>query len=264
MNHKYLTLQHIGSGSQANVYSAVDKSNHNLVALKLFEHNAVSWNEIMILKRIQKLSLKYSVTMMNTFSHNNQLCLVMEYVQGVELIHLISDRKFLDCDRKLLFKNLLLAVNELHTNDICHLDLKLENILVDRKTCEVKLVDFGFAQFTKESGCDRLITQFFGSIHYSAPEIIRNLPFDGKKADIWALGCLLFILLTQRFPFPGNQTRFDYNSIANQILSYRISYPSYFDPLTINLLSKMMAIDPNKRPPIDLLLQHPWFSKLIL
>ena len=85
----------------------------------------------------------------------------------------------------------------MHSQLICHRDLKLENILVSDKQ-RVKIIDFGFSIRTPE---DVMLKICCGTSSYMAPEIVRKTDYSGFKADIWALGVVLYVLLTGRFPF---------------------------------------------------------------
>ena len=85
----------------------------------------------------------------------------------------------------------------MHANLICHRDLKLENILVSDRQ-RVKIIDFGFSIRTPE---DVNLKIFCGTSSYMSPEIVRKSEYSGFKADIWALGVVLYVMLTGRFPF---------------------------------------------------------------
>ena len=85
----------------------------------------------------------------------------------------------------------------MHSNLICHRDLKIENILVSDRQ-RIKIIDFGFSIRTQE---DVNLKIFCGTSAYMSPEIVRKTEYNGFKADIWALGVVLYVLLTGRFPF---------------------------------------------------------------
>ena len=81
-----------------------------------------------------------------------------------------------------------------------HRDIKLENVLLDRSCRIVKLIDFGFSTCVPN---DKKIKLFCGTPSYMAPEIVMKEEFRGPPADIWALGVLLYALLSGKFPFKG-------------------------------------------------------------
>src|SRR3990167_3357287 len=257
---KYSNVCYIGEGSQATVFSAVHEKTNKQVAIKRYTTNSISsLREIRILKRIQNLKLKHSLDYVESFIENDKLYIVTEYISGAELHDFVTTDAFSTISAvRSISKKILKAVQELHENNICHLDLKLENIMVDTKNEEVKLIDFGFSEIVKDekSDEDRLITKFCGSVHYSAPEIVRNIPFNGKKADIWSLGILFYVLVAQEFPFAVDDT----NEFALKILRNKLTYSSKFkDPLLVNLIEQMTQFDPDRRPSIKYLLQHPFF-----
>lgn len=86
----------------------------------------------------------------------------------------------------------------LHSRGIAHRDVKLENILIDKKTLGIKLIDFGFAiKATGPSARSSLI----GTPSYLPPEMISSKEYDPFKADVWALGILFYFLCVGYFPF---------------------------------------------------------------
>lgn len=100
---------------------------------------------------------------------------------------------------KFFFRQIAEAMRYMHSNLICHRDLKLENILVSDKQ-KIKIIDFGFGIRTPE---DVNLKIFCGTSSYMAPEIVRKQEYNGFKADVWALGVVLHVMLTGRFPFVG-------------------------------------------------------------
>jgi BR serine/threonine kinase len=88
------------------------------------------------------------------------------------------------------FRQICLAVEYLHSHGICHRDLKPENILLDTHH-RIKLADLGFARWMRRNIADTSC----GSPHYAAPEVIGGVQYDGRRADIWSLGVVLFALL---------------------------------------------------------------------
>jgi len=92
------------------------------------------------------------------------------------------------------------AVAALHEEDICHRDLKLENILIDEEDNKIKIIDFGMAdKVDKEKG----IEGYHGTLQYLAPEVVEKKDSYTEKCDIWSMGVILYALFTQKFPFNG-------------------------------------------------------------
>lgn len=94
-----------------------------------------------------------------------------------------------------MFFPLLKAVHYLHSKKVSHRDLKLTNVLVDREQ-RVKLIDFGFAD---NSG--RPLHAYCGTPSYMAPEIILKKEYSGLSVDVWALGVVLYKMLTGEYAF---------------------------------------------------------------
>jgi len=108
----------------------------------------------------------------------------------------------------------------LHDNDIVHRDLKLDNILIDPADGNrVKIIDFGFS--IKASSEQRL-SLFCGTPHYMDPDISRKKEYNGHAADVWALGVILFILLTGKLPFFGDFEQ----DLFRKIQSAKYTFPT--------------------------------------
>ena len=110
------------------------------------------------------------------------------YFKGIEKT--ISERY-----AKYIFLKILKGVQEIHKAGFCHLDLKFENIVLDEKYNPI-ICDFGYA-----SEYSSKLTRYQGTLGYAPLEVIKNIPFDGIKADIFSLGVILFGMLTKRKVF---------------------------------------------------------------
>ncbi|KAH6561377.1 hypothetical protein BASA61_009286 [Batrachochytrium salamandrivorans] len=139
------------------------------------------------------------------------LCLVLEYCPGVELFDHILDRHVVlssgatgipESEAKKIFRSLLEAVYFLHHHNIAHCDLKLENILVTESTPPiVKLIDFGLSLHYDPASKAAFAR---GSEPYISPELVLRQSINPLKADVWALGVILYAMLTLRMPFSAD------------------------------------------------------------
>ena len=113
-------------------------------------------------------------------------------------------------DSKIIFNEILDAIITMHKKEICHRDIKTENILLDTDEYIIKICDFGLS-----AECDELLTGYCGTPGYMAPEVFTDdKEYDGKKADIFSLGVLLFNMRTSKDLFKSKEgkpsTAYDY------------------------------------------------------
>ena len=190
------------------------------------------------------------------------LCIVTDIIPGLNLLKLTDKypNGVPEYYVKYYVQQIIEALQKLHDNDIAHLDLKLENIIIDVQTNRIKLIDFGFASKTTvydaetETVFNTSLTQFRGSPHYCSPEIVRNLPYDGKKSDLWALGVLTYTLLASKFPFEATNTR----DLLNHIINEPLQFPDTFSSGAVSFISSLLCEQPSRRPEASWMLCHPW------
>ncbi|KAJ3085027.1 hypothetical protein HK102_000389 [Quaeritorhiza haematococci] len=145
-----------------------------------------------------------------------------------------------------VFRQVASAVLYLHKLGIVHRDIKDENILIDDKF-HVKLIDFGSAAFSE----GKLFDRFLGTIQYASPEILRGEKYRGPEADIWALGCCLYIMLNGEVPFDN----------PAHALHSPFTPPKYkLTPECVDLLAWMLDKRPASRATIFDIWRHPWMQ----
>lgn len=263
----------LGEGSNSTVYVGCNVSTGEPVALKIVDKSVLTVEESVQLKRESQLLNKIKhfphsddfVRLLDVIEKEDELCLVTELVEGGDLHDYCSSFASGVPERigKWIFHKVLSTVDHLHQQDICHLDLKLENIMYNKETRKAKLIDFGFASETSEvltdgSKVDKLQTSYCGSIHYAAPEIVKRTPYNGKSADVWSLGILLFVLLSGLFPFDDSRCRVEF--IFDKIAAGSFFTPRHLSTDASDLLQSILQSDPNKRPTVSQILKHPWFA----
>ena len=135
--------------------------------------------------------------------------------------------------------------------DIHFRDIKLENILVDRKTGKLKLIDFGFCCCTAP---DTKLKIFCGTPSYMCPEIVQKRDYLGPPTDIWATGFLLYALLCGHFPFKGQSDKELYKKISKG----QFTPPEHMSKEARNFLTRMLVVEPERRATCSQLLEDPW------
>jgi serine/threonine protein kinase len=117
--------------------------------------------------------------------------------------YVTSSNGFPESYTRFFFKQLVSALKHIHKSFYCNRDLKLQNIMVDNEY-NLRIIDFGFA--AKLNG--KLLDENLGSKYYYPHEIYFNKLYKGDKADIFSLGCILFIMRTGLpiFDYPSKKT----------------------------------------------------------
>jgi calcium/calmodulin-dependent protein kinase I len=148
------------------------------------------------------------------------------------------------------FRDLLLVVKHLHDQGIVHRDLKPENILLSDKTdaAVLKIIDFGESKLAVH---DKAISGMRGTIPYMAPEIFAHSLY-GRPVDMWALGVILYIILSGMFPYDPDERKFDCPFISPE-----------FDDISEgakDILLKLLDVNPETRYTADKALAHQWVT----
>jgi len=188
-------------------------------------------------------------------------------MKGGDLFDTVVDRKkkqgsipYNELEARGIVYVVMKAIEFIHGYDIVHRDIKPENLLLvaDIDTPTIKIADFGFAE--KES---QIKPGICGTAGYMAPEIIKKLPY-GKKADVFSLGVVVYILLAGYTPtWQAGQNQ---NAINEAIRDGNWSFKGgkvwqLVSPEVKDLISRLMAPNPEDRPTIQQALHHPWMEK---
>lgn len=151
----------------------------------------------------------------------------------------------------------------MHSINVVHRDLKLENVLIDRKTKQTKIIDFGYSTRVK-SVKDTKLNFICGTPIYMSPELAQRKEYAGGPNDIWALGVMLFILIVGKKPFYG---AFE-DDLYRKIIQCKFRFPDFlFDEKgqevqisdgAKRLVRKMLTVDAKLRPTAEHILKDPW------
>jgi serine/threonine protein kinase len=151
---------------------------------------------------------------------------------------------------------LLKALQCLHEKGFAHRDLKPENILVCSPNV-VKIADLGLARPVPPDGMMKTIC---GSVHYMAPEILEEQPYDGTKADIWSLGIIIYAMTLNQLPWNAE----DNAALVREIIRGSIAYPLNMPPEVARMVQMCTKRNPLERPTASDLLETPWVGEELI
>lgn len=217
----------------------------------------------------------YTTTKKSADGHET-FYIALEAALGGELFDKVLDRGMLGEEySRSLFKQMLAGVQHMHAAGVAHRDLKLENVILDGDGTP-KWVDFGLAHAHRpredEPGYEpEMLKMFCGSKSYCPPEIMAGRAYDGFRADVWSLGVCLFAMVTGFFPLEeanGRDWRFPRLHRAQQrgesttckVFEF-YSRPVHLSPTLVELLDRMLVIDPRGRPSLDEIAASPWLAE---
>jgi len=269
----------LGHGASGKVYIATHKTTGVKFACKVVKKNsnmndAQSMStEIEIMKRIRHRNI---VSMYELYETPKCLWIILELVDGGDLHHFLANTMhYNEVMAARQFKQILSGLHYLHSLGVVHRDLKLDNILMSGTgaTCEMKIADFGLSALVRidEQGYDaeesgkrknyRQLHDMWGTKEYFAPEVIEQA--YGPQADVWALGCVLYEMLSGEQAFPvkeGDTESKFYGRIAKG--DYDVSKPVWkkISAEAKELMSKMLKADPTQRYSASECLLHPWIT----
>lgn len=206
LNGRYLIIGNIGSGGMANVFLAQDLILDREVAVKVLRFDFQ--NDKDAIRRFQREALAATelvhpniVTVYDVGEEDGLQFIVMEYVKGMDLKKYIQERypiPYLTVVE--IMQQILSAISLAHQHRIIHRDLKPQNILINEDGV-VKIADFGIAIALSETSITQTNTML-GSVHYLSPEQARG-SMATHQSDIYAIGIILYEMLTGRVPFDG-------------------------------------------------------------
>ncbi len=206
INDRYKILDLIGGGGMSNVYLAHDMILNRDVAVKVLRYDAA--NEEEFHRRFQREALSATslthpniVSIYDVGEDQDMHYIVMEYIKGKTLKQYINEFSPLTPARSVqIMKQLTSAIAHAHENQIIHRDIKPQNILVDSEG-DVKVTDFGIATSLTATSYTKT-NSVIGTVHYLSPEQARGGTAT-NQSDIYALGIVLYELLTGELPFSG-------------------------------------------------------------
>lgn len=255
----YIIGEKLGQGSFGKVMLGTHIATKQKVALKFIDYSKTkSQKERDNIKRevrlMQLLDHPNIVKLLEVIEQNQVTCIVLEYISGGELFdYIVSHRRLKEPEAIRFFRQVVQGIEYCHSNLVIHRDLKPENLLLDSNN-NIKINDFGLSN-TMQPGS--FLNTYCGSPLYSSPEIILETSYIGPEVDVWALGVILYAMVTGYLPWDGDTLKQQVHNAVKAI--YEV--PPHVSPDCKDLISRCLCVDPKARATIAEIRQHAWLSK---
>ncbi len=214
----YQIESRLGKGGFGEVFSAHDRRDHRRVAVKLLRADLMADPQLRHrflteADALERLDHPHIVRLLEICEQADQLCIVMEYLEGDSLRRLISRGAVSSGDAFTWARQIAVALSYAHARGILHRDIKPENVIIHPERGAV-LLDFGLARMSDEATATNP-GQIMGSWRYMSPEQIRGELVD-RRTDIFSLGVVFYEMLSGELPFAGNYDAAVVYSILNE------------------------------------------------
>jgi len=250
----------IGRGGFSIVVEGTNKKTGEKMAIKCIKKTMVEGDDIKLLRRevqiMKKVDHHNVLKLFEVFEDDDEFFLVMELVSGKELFDKIVERgQYSEADASHIVRQIVSAVEYLHSQGIAHRDLKPENLLsaeVDGVEI-IKIADFGFS---KNFGEEKLMTSC-GSPGYVAPEVLTCESYD-KSVDLWSVGVIIYILLCGYPPFYADNAPALFKKIMDVKYDFEDASWENVSEAAKNLIRNLLVKDPKKRYTAQQCINDPW------
>ncbi|KAJ3365756.1 hypothetical protein GGF32_008154 [Allomyces javanicus] len=293
----------LGEGEFGKVKLAIHSATRTKVAIKVFKRSRLDDDEKR-LKLQREIDILHSVVhqsivrLFDVVETDDLIGLVIEYASGGELFdYILANRCLPEDEARRLFAQLVEGVHYMHSKNVVHRDLKLENLLLSSSK-DLVIIDFGFAnQFPPPGSPEHLATHHRASIAssiistwggsadralhvpdrhflmatscgspcYAAPELVIADGYVGTSADVWSCGVILFAMLAGYLPFdddPENPQGDNITLLYRYILSEPtpLHFPPEMGDDAKDLIARILIPDPERRLTMVEVIEHPWLA----
>lgn len=260
--------EEIGRGAFSVVKSGRDKSSGDQVAIKMIDKQIVDPQDLVLLAReidiMKKVKHPNVLNLFEVFENDDQISLVMEFVDGGELFYKIVEKgNYTEADAASIVKQMCAGVAYLHSQGVAHRDLKPENLLCSTRDAEpgapfrVVIADFGLSKIF-DAG-EQLETSC-GTPDYVAPEVITAEGSYDKSVDMWSAGVITYVLLCGFSPFLSTTQ----TGLFEKIIQCQYDFPdpewSGISEQAKDFIRSLLVADPKARLTAEQAVEHPWLS----
>eukprot|EP00050_Salpingoeca_kvevrii_P010477 m.311940 g.311940 ORF g.311940 m.311940 type:complete len:382 (+) comp28848_c0_seq1:265-1410(+) len=265
ISRQFELVRLLGRGAFGTVVLVRDRATGELAALKAIQKHRLKNPELLDLEvtALKRASHPFVTKLVATSEDDAYRYLVLEYCQGGELLDKLIDEGHLgEREASCIIRQILTGLHNLHARGILHRDLKPDNILlVDRDNVfqGVRISDFGVAHLFPDNSRTVTYDGNYGTLEYLSPEILRGENY-GCPSDVWAVGVILFNLLSGDYPWSSGSEA----ELAKLILEAKLdlSHPgwSIVSSDAKDLLCSLLEPDVAKRMTVEKALRHPWVA----
>ena len=244
----YIKLNFLGEGSFASVYRVQNRITGEIRAMKVIkkssgysnENEADIFNEINILRKMDHPNV---LKIFEFYSEKNSFSMVTEICSGGELFQEIVDKgPFSEKYSAYVMYQIFSAINYCHNIHIVHRYLKPENILIVKREKNglplIKICDFGTSKLFERGAVERKLV---GSSYYIAPEVLKKK--YNEKCDLWSCGVILYILLSGRPPFGGENDQEILLNVSRGVFDLKSHPFNSLSPEVINLIKCLLTVE---------------------
>ncbi|KAM9784922.1 serine/threonine kinase 17a like [Syngnathus typhle] len=261
-----LAVKELGRGKFAVVKKCTEKATGKQYAAKFLRKRRKGQDcRVDILNEIAVLELAkcnpYVVALHEVYETATEIVLVLECAAGGEIFDQCvadNDDAFTEKDVIRLARQILMGVAFLHLNNVVHLDLKPQNILLTsaRPLGDIRIVDFGLSRRVDNIS---EVREILGTPEYVAPEILSYEPIT-TATDMWSIGVLTYVMLTGESPFLGEDKQETFLNISQVSVEY--SHDTFQDvsPPAVDFIKSLLVKNPRKRATAEECLRHPWLN----
>lgn len=265
----------IGEGSYSTVYLAKEVETGTEFAIKVLEKRHIMREKkseyVMREKQVlMRMNHPFIIRLYYTFQDVDRLYFVLNYAERGELLDYLHKQSSFDLPCTQWYSaEIVNALEYMHSLNIIHRDLKPENILLN-KDMHIQITDFGSAKILsgeeekqpeEEGHTQRRKNSFVGTAQYVSPEVLTSKQVC-SSSDLWALGCIIYQLLSGQPPFRGGHEF----QIFQKIQKLEYEFPEGFDPVARELVEKLLVLEPSERlgceelGGMEKLKSHPFFD----
>lgn len=261
---KYQIGKTLGEGTFGKVKFALNTETGEAVAIKVLDKDKIQKQsmgaqikrEISIMKVVHH---RYVVQLKEVLASRTKIFIVLELITGGELFDkIVAAGKLNEEQARHYLRQLVEGVEYCHSKGVCHRDLKPENLLLD-EAGDLKISDFGLSALyegeAEGSSRSQLLHTTCGTPNYVAPEVLADKGYDGRTADVWSIGVILYVLLAGFLPFDEPTM----TALFRKIQAADFQYPSWFTPEIKALLDKILVADPRRRITLADVKADPWY-----